>query len=69
MGNKVWHMVTIATEEQNVKIYPTDLYDGIIVATEERSGTSSYAKLYLNEDEMEMLIIKMTEMMEYVKQK
>ena len=69
MGNKVWHMVTIATEEQNVKIYPTDLYDGIIVSTEERSGTSSYAKLYLNEDEMEMLIIKMTEMMEYVKQK
>jgi hypothetical protein len=69
MGNKVWHMVTIATEEQNVKIYPTDLYDGIIVSTEERSGTSSYAKLYLNEDEMEMLITKMREMMEYVKQK
>ena len=69
MGNKVWHMVTIATEEQNVKIYPTDLYDGIIVSTEERSGTSKYAKLFLNEDEMEMLIIKMREMMEYVKQK
>jgi hypothetical protein len=69
MGNKVWHMVTIATEEQNVKIYPTDLYDGIIVSTEERSGTSHYAKLFLNEDEMEMLIIKMREMMEYVKQK
>jgi len=59
MKNKVWNKTVIATEEQNVSIYPTDEYDGIIV---ELSG-----KLYLNKDEMELLIQKMVEMMNYVK--
>jgi hypothetical protein len=39
MKNKIrlvrryWHKVEIATEEQNVSIYPTELFDGIVVET------------------------------------
>ena len=31
MKNKVWHKVEISTEEQNISVYPTEGYDGIIV--------------------------------------
>ena len=66
MKNKVWHKVTISTEEQNVEIYPTETYDGIIVETRELDEKES-PRMYLNIDEMELLILKMREMMEYVK--
>jgi hypothetical protein len=66
MKNKVWHKVEISTEEQNVLVYPTETYDGIIVETNELDGTNS-PRMYLNKDEMELLILKMREMMEYVK--
>jgi hypothetical protein len=66
MKNKVWHKVEISTEEQNVLVYPTETYDGIIVETNELDGTNS-PRIYLNKDEMELLILKMREMMEYVK--
>jgi hypothetical protein len=66
MKNKVWHKVEISTEEQNVSVYPTDEYNGIIVETNELDGTNS-PRMYLNKDEMELLILKMREMMEYVK--
>ena len=66
MKNKVWHKVEISTEEQNVLVYPTKTYDGIIVETNELDGTNS-PRMYLNKDEMELLILKMREMMEYVK--
>ena len=67
MKNKVWHKVTIATDEQNVEVYPTETFDGIIVETKELDGSGS-PRLYLNKDEMELLIIKMQEMMKYVKE-
>ena len=67
MKNKVWHKVTISTEEQNVEIYPSETYDGIIVETRELDEKES-PRMYLNIDEMELLILKMREMMEYVKQ-
>ena len=67
MKNKVWHKVTIATEDQEVEIFPTETFDGIIVETKELDGRSS-PRLYLNKDEMELLIIKMQEMMKYVKE-
>ncbi len=35
MKNKVWNKTVIATEEQNVEIYPTEGFDGIIVETRE----------------------------------
>jgi hypothetical protein len=69
MANKVWHKIVIATEEQNVEIYPTDTYDGIIVETKELDDKTESSRIYLNEDEMEMLILKMREMMSYVKEK
>jgi hypothetical protein len=66
MKNKVWHKVEISTEEQNVSVYPTEEFNGIIVETNELDGTNS-PRMYLNKDEMELLILKMREMMEYVK--
>ena len=68
MENKVWHKVTIATEEQNVEVYPTETFGGIIIETKELDDKGS-PRLYLSEDEMELLILKMREMMTYVKQK
>ena len=68
MKNKVWHKVTIATEEQNVEVYPTETFDGIIVGAKELDDKTESPRLYLNKDEMELLILKMREMMEYVKQ-
>jgi hypothetical protein len=66
MKNKVWHKVTISTGEQEVGVYPTETFDGIIVETKELDGSGS-PRMYLNIDEMEVLISKMREMMEYVK--
>jgi len=65
MANKVWHKIMIATEEQNVTISPTPEYDGIVIETQEVDDTGS-PRLYLNRDEMELLITKMKEMMDYV---
>lgn len=67
MKNKVWHKVVISTEEQNVEIYPTDRFDGVIVEAKESDGSISN-RIYLNEDEMELLILKMREMMYYLKE-
>jgi hypothetical protein len=68
MKNKIWHKIIIATEEQNIEIYPTEVFDNIIVETTELGDKTKRIRLYLNEDEMELLIIKMREMMQYVKQ-
>jgi hypothetical protein len=65
---KVWHKIEIATEEQNVSIYPTEEFNGIVVETKELDDKTLNGKLYLNKDEMELLILKMQEMMKYVKQ-
>lgn len=65
MKNKIWHKITISTEEQNVEIYPSETYDGIIVETKELDEKES-PRMYLNIDEMELLILKMREMMSYV---
>lgn len=67
--NKVWHKIQITTEEQNVSIYPTEFFDGIIVETKELDDKTGNSRLYLNKDEMELLILKMTEMMTYVNDK
>lgn len=63
--SKIWTKTVIALEEQNVEIYPTKDYSGIIVETKELDDKTS-GKLYLNKDEMELLIVKMQEMMRYV---
>jgi len=67
MKNKVWYKVEIPTEEQNVGIYPNETCDGIIVETKELDDKTGSPILYLNKDEMELLIVKMREMMDYIK--
>lgn len=66
---KLFHKVVISTEEQNVEIYPTETFDGIIVETKEIDDVTGNPRLYLSNDEMELLISKMREMMNYVNQK
>jgi hypothetical protein len=68
MKNKVWYKIEIATEEQNVSIYPSETYDGIIVETKELDDKTVSPRLYLNVNEMELLIERMIEMMKYVKE-
>ena len=69
MKYKVWNKTVISTEEQNVEIYPTEEFDGIIIETKELDDKTLNGRLYLNKDEMELLIIKMQEMMKYVLEK
>ena len=69
MKNKVWNKTVIATEEQNVEIYPTEMFDGIIVEIRELDDKTLNGRLYLSKDEMELMIIKMQEMMKYVLEK
>jgi hypothetical protein len=68
MKNKVWHKAVIATEEQDVSVYPNETYDGIIVETKELDDKTGSPRLYLNVNEMELLIERMIEMMKYVKE-
>lgn len=66
MKNKIWYKVKFDTDEQVVEIYPTETFDGIILEVKEFDG-SNLSRLYLNQGEMELLVIKMTEMMKYLK--
>ncbi len=66
MGNKIWHKVKFDTDEQSIVIYPTETLDGIILETKE-FDKSNISRLYLNKYEMELLILKMNEMMKYLK--
>jgi hypothetical protein len=67
MKSKIWYKIEIATEEQNVQIYPSETYDGIIIETRELDDKTISPRLYLNKEEMELLIERMIEMMKYVK--
>ena len=69
MYNRVWIKTLLSTEEQNVGIYPTEEFDGIILETKELDDKTPNSRLYLKKDEMEVLIIKMQEMMKYVLEK
>jgi len=65
MKDKVWQKSVIGTEMQRVEVYPTENFDGIIIETRELDSTKT-PRLYLNKDEMDLLIIKMQEMMKYI---
>jgi len=65
---KIWYKIAIATGEQDIEIYANEVFDGIIVETKELDEETPSSRIYLSQDEMELLIIKMREMMEYVKQ-
>jgi len=66
MKAKIWNMSTIATEEQNIEIYPNEMNDGIIVEIKEANCKKTDARLYLNKEQMELFINRMNEMMDYV---
>lgn len=66
MKTKIWNMSTIATEEQNIEIYPNEMNDGIIVEIKEANCKKTNARLYLNKEQMELFINRMNEMMDYV---
>jgi hypothetical protein len=53
-------------EEQNVSVYPGEGWDCIIVETRELDDKTLNGKLYLGREEIELLILKMREMMDYV---
>ena len=69
MKNKIWNKTVISTEEQNIEIYPTEIFDGIIVEVYDVHDKTFKNRLYLSKDEMELMIIKMQEMMKYVLEK
>jgi hypothetical protein len=65
MAEKVWYKVEISlSTDQNVEIYPDEGYDGIVVKGKEIDTNESY-RIYLNRNEMELLIAKMKEMMDF----
>jgi len=69
MEKKVWYKSVITTEEQNVEIFPTEGFDGIIIQTKELNDKTYSPRLYLNKEEMELLILKMREIMDYATKK
>ena len=71
MKKKIWNKTVIASEVQDIQIYPTPEYDGIIVEIVEVGHKSlmSMSIMHLDKDEMEFFIIKMQEMMKYVLEK
>ena len=69
MKKKIWNKTVISTEVQDIQIYPTPEYDGIVVEIIEVGNNSLMSIMHLDKDEMELLIIKMQEMMEYVLEK
>ena len=68
MTKKVPYKVVVSTEEQEVTIAPTEKNDGIMIRTEEVDGSGN-PQLYLIRDEMEFIILKMREMMDYLEKK
>ena len=68
MKNKVWHQVKIETEQQIVELFPNETFDGVVVQVKEFDNKTESLRLYLNKDEMELIILKMREMMDYLKQ-
>ena len=68
MKDKVWIRTEISTEyEQDIRIQPTDSWNGIEVSFKECGDENYKQRLYLDEVMLEAFIAKMRETMEYVK--
>lgn len=65
----VWHKTTIVTEQHNIHIRPSENLESIVVETRELDGVKASGETYLNRDEMELLVVKMREMMNYLESK
>ena len=67
MAHKPWLKTEIQTEqEQNISVYPGEGWDCIIVETKELEHKTLNGRMYIGREEMELLIQKMQEMMDYV---
>lgn len=65
MAEKVWYKTEISLRaEQNIEIYPDEGYDGIVVKGKDIHTNNSY-HIYLDRNEMEFVIAKMKEMMDF----
>jgi hypothetical protein len=61
----VWYKVQMSLEsQQDVSIQPDEGFDGIVVETVEIDDKTKH-RIYLNKQEMEFLIAKMQEVMNY----
>lgn len=67
MKSKIWHKVTISNESQDLEVYPDEEFEGIILRIRE-ADKSKDLRVYLSAEEMEFLILKLREMMNYVQQ-
>lgn len=63
---KTFVITTIATEEQNVSVMPTEEQKGIIIETIELDDKTLNGRMYLNKQEAETLIVKIQEMIKYL---
>lgn len=63
---KTFVVTTIATEEQNVSVMPTEDQKGIILETKELDDKTFNGRTYLNKQEAEVLIVKIQEMLKYL---
>jgi hypothetical protein len=63
---KVFIITTIATEEQNVSVMPTEDQIGLIIEAKELDEKTLSGRIYLNKDEAEALILKIQEMIKYL---
>jgi hypothetical protein len=64
---KTWIKIVVVTSsgDQNISIFPNEVFDGIIIEVEEPDATPCY-NLHLDKDEMETVIQQMRNMMDYV---
>lgn len=64
---KNWITTEIFTQtEQKILIQPTPTFDGIELYTSELDGSHQSGALYINEEELPIIIEKLQEMMNYV---
>ena len=65
MAEKLWYKTQISLEcNQDVSIYPDDGYNGIVVEAVVLDNNTR-CRIYLNKQEMEFVIAKMREMMDF----
>ena len=66
---KIWITTELHTEfEQNIRIQPTETFDGVVLEIKESQSPTYDARLYLNAETLEAMIAKLREMMDYVKE-
>jgi hypothetical protein len=68
-NKKIWITTELYTEfGQNIRIQPTETFDGVLLEIKETDASTYDARLYLNAETLEAMIAKLREMMEYVKE-